>query len=66
MDGGPGGSRFAIEGYESAYTSPGQLGLTKVDIFDGSNWLHFQIRYTGNAKSLADALFAALNTTAAQ
>jgi hypothetical protein len=56
---------FAIEGYESAYVSPGQLDLTKVDIFDGPNWLHFQIRHTGNAKSLADALSAALDTTAA-
>jgi hypothetical protein len=56
---------FAIEGYESAYVSPGQDGLTKVDIFDGPNWLHFEIRYTKNAKALADALFAALNTTAA-
>ena len=60
------GTPFAIDGYESAYTSPGQVGLTRVDVFDGPNWLHFQVRYTSNAKTLADALFAALNTTAAQ
>lgn len=59
------GTPFAIEGYESAYVSPGQEGLTKVDIFHGPNWLHFQIAHTSNAKALADALFAGLNATAA-
>lgn len=44
-----GATPFTIEGYESAYTSPGQEGLTKVDVFDGPNWLHFQVRYTTNA-----------------
>jgi hypothetical protein len=56
---------FVIEGYDSAYVSPGADGLTKVDIFDGPNWLHFQIMHVANAKPLADALFAALSTTAA-
>lgn len=59
------GTPFAIDGYESAYTTPGQDGLTKVDIFDGPNWLHFQIKFTSNAKPLADALFAGLDATAA-
>ena len=61
-----GGTPFAIEGYESAYLTPGQENLTKVDIFHGPNWLHFQIVHTSNAKSLADALFAGLNVTAAR
>jgi hypothetical protein len=59
------GTPFVIEGYESAYASPGWDGLTNVDVFDGPNRLHFEIRYMSNAKALADALFAALNTTAA-
>lgn len=59
------GTPFVIDGYESAYATPGQEGLTKVDIFHGPNWLHFQIRHTSNAKALADALFAGLNATAA-
>ena len=58
------GTPFAIEGYESAYVTPGQENLTKVDIFHGPNWLHFQIVHTSNAKALADALFAGLNATA--
>lgn len=60
------GTPFVIDGYESAFVTPGQVGLTKVDIFQGPNWLHFQIRHTGNAKAMADALFAALATTAAE
>ena len=61
-----GASPFAIDGYESAYTSPGEEGLTKVDVFHGPNWLHFQVKYTKNAKFIADALFAALDATAAR
>ncbi len=55
---------FAIEGYESAYVS-GDGEIKQVDVFDGPNWLHFTIRHISNAKALADALFAALNTFAA-
>lgn len=60
-----GATPITVDGYESAYSSPGQEGLTNVDIFDGPNWLHFKIRYLSNAKVFADALFAGLDATAA-
>ena len=60
-----GGILSTLDGYERAYESAGEDGMTQVDVFDGPNWLHIEVRYMKNAKSLADALFAALNTTAA-
>jgi hypothetical protein len=59
---------FALEGYDSAYQSPASddSSLTNVEVFDGPNYLHFTVRYLKNAKPLADALYAALDTTAAE
>jgi hypothetical protein len=59
---------MALDGYESAYQSPmvDDSTLTNIEVFDGPNYLHFTVRYVKNAKPFADALFAALDTTAAQ
>ncbi len=60
----PGSSTIAVAGIDSVLLSPGYGDTTRVDVYDGPNWVTFNVRYASNAGSMAAALVAALDTTA--
>ena len=60
----PGATSVPVEGIDVVVQSPGYSGLTRVDVFDGPNWLTFWVRYPANAGVAAQALVSALDTTA--
>lgn len=60
----PGATTIAVEGIDSVVLSPYYDDMTRVDAFDGPNWVSFSVRHSSNAGALAQALVAALDTTA--
>ena len=59
----PDATTIAVDGIDTVVLSPGWEG-TRVDAFDGPNWVTFFVRHSSNAGVLAQALVAALDTTA--
>lgn len=59
-----GATTVAVEGLDSVVLSPYYDETTRVDVFDGPNWVSFSVRYASNAGALSQALVAALDTTA--
>ncbi len=60
----PGATTLAVDGIDSVMLSPTNYGKTRVDAFDGPNWVTFSVLHASNAGTLAQALIAALDTTA--
>lgn len=60
----PGATTAPVDGIDMVILSPTLDGGTRVDAFDGPNWVSFFVRYPANAGVLAQALIAALDTTA--
>ena len=60
---------IAVDGVDKVVISPIhseriEFERTRVDAFDGPNWVTFYVRYPSNAGVMAQALVAALDTTA--
>lgn len=60
----PGATVTVVEGIDVVVVSPTEWGMTRVDAFDGPNWVTFHVKHASNAGSMAQALVAALDTTA--
>ena len=59
----PGATTIAVDGIDVVVLSSG-WEMTRVDAFDGPNWVTFYVRFPSNAGVLAQALVTALDTTA--
>ena len=59
-----GATTIAVDGIDTVVLSPYYNDTTRVDAFDGPNWVSFSVRYATNAGALAQALIEALDTTA--
>ncbi len=61
----PGASTIAVEGVDTVVLSPEDAAdYIRVDAYSGPNWVSFYVRYAANAGVAAQALVAALDTTA--
>jgi hypothetical protein len=61
-----GATPTAVEGLDSVIATPAVDGYTKIDVFDGPNWLTFTVKPGQDAGQIATQLVAALKVTAAQ
>ena len=61
-----GATTTSVDGIDSVVLSPTDYGKTRVDVFDGPNWATFYVSHASNAGVMAQALVAALDTTAAE
>jgi uncharacterized protein YceK len=57
-------SLLPVEGIDAVYATPLGDGTSRINVFDGPNWLQFTVSFTKNAGAIATRLVTALDATA--